>query len=241
MSATVMIEFQQVSKSYGTVEVLKDFNLKIFSGEFITVIGSSGCGKTTALKLINGLIPPDEGKIFVNQKDINQIDQNQLRRHIGYVIQNIGLFPHMTIGENIAYVPKLLKTDNQAILARTRELLDIMGLEQAMAKRYPAELSGGQKQRVGIARALAAKPEILLMDEPFGAVDEITRKSLQEEISTIQKNADLTVFFITHAIDEALKLGSRVVVMDKGHIQQIDSPEQIQATPANEFVKKLLG
>lgn len=236
-----MIKLENVTKKYENNMVLENFNLQIPEGEFVTIIGSSGCGKTTVLKLVNGLLTPDEGKIFVNNQDISLLDQNKLRRQIGYVIQGIGLFPHMTIFENIAYVPHLLKTPKPEIKERVEELINMVDLDKEILSRYPDELSGGQKQRIGIARALAAKPKIMLMDEPFGAVDEITRKVLQEEIIKIQKQLKLTILFVTHDIREALKLGHRVIVMDKGRIEQFDYPETIKTSPVNDFVNSLVN
>ena len=222
--------------------VLDHLNLNIQKGEFITIIGSSGSGKTTLLKMINGLLAPDSGIVYVNGKNISKENQNFLRRNIGYVIQGTGLFPHMTVRKNIAYVLTLLKHRNKEHIRQTVErLIQIVGLEQEMLDRYPSELSGGQRQRVGIARALAASPEILLMDEPFGAVDEITRKMLQAEITRIHQELKVTIVFITHDIREALTLGSRVIVMKDGHIEQDASPEKIAAAPKTEFVKQLIN
>ena len=225
-----IIRFEQVTKAYGDQVILKAFDLKIRKGEFLTVIGSSGSGKTTMLKLINGLSAPTQGKIYIDGKD-----------NIGYVIQGIGLFPHMTVRKNIAYVPSLL---NQHDKERTRKaverLIGVVGLEQEMLDRYPSELSGGQRQRVGIARALAANPNILLMDEPFGAVDEITRKMLQAEITRIHRELGVTIVFITHDIREALTLGTRIIVMKDGHIEQDGTPEEICKHPETEFVKQLI-
>jgi len=236
-----MIKLENVTKKYEDNVVLKDFNLEIPEGEFVTVIGSSGCGKTTLLKLVNGLLTPDEGKIFVNNQDISLLDQNKLRRQIGYVIQSIGLFPHMTIFENIAYVPRLLKTPKADISVRVEELISMVDLEKEILRKYPDELSGGQKQRIGIARALAARPGIMLMDEPFGAVDEITRKVLQEEMIKIQKHLSITILFVTHDIREALRLGHRVIVMNKGQIEQFDRPDIIRDFPVNDFVRNLVS
>lgn len=235
-----IIVLENITKKYADTPILSDFNLQIKKGEFITVVGSSGCGKTTILKLINGLLTPEEGKILINGLDIANEDQNLLRRKIGYVIQGIGLFPHMSIKENIAYVPNLIKMDKQEIDFRVKELMDLIGLDQSILKRYPKELSGGQKQRVGIARALAAKPKIMLMDEPFGAVDEITRKTLQDELLKIQKSTGITILFVTHDIREALKLGDRVLVMNKGIIEQLDEPMVIRHNPKTDFVKRLI-
>ncbi|WP_346961811.1 ABC transporter ATP-binding protein [Clostridium sp.] len=237
-----VIRFEGVSKAYGKNLILNDFNLKINKGEFLTIIGSSGCGKTTMLKLINGLLTPEGGKVHVNGEDISRVNQIGLRRRIGYVIQGVGLFPHMNIRKNIAYVPNLIKKDDKIeVASKVEKLMKIVGLSEDMLERYPSELSGGQRQRVGLARALAASPEILLMDEPFGAVDEITRKLLQEEILRIYKELSVTIVFITHDIKEALKLGTRVLVMDKGKIIQIGSPAEIKENPKTDFVRKLIG
>lgn len=236
-----MIKLQNITKKYDGNVVLENFNLEIPEGEFVTIIGSSGCGKTTVLKLINGLLTPDSGKIFVNNQDISLLDQNKLRRQIGYVIQGIGLFPHMTIFDNIAYVPHLLKINRAEVSEIVSSLLEMIGLDEQLLWRYPDELSGGQKQRIGIARALAGKPKIMLMDEPFGAVDEITRKILQEEILKIQKQLNITILFVTHDIREALRLGHRVIVMDKGNIEQFDSPSVIKKSPRNSFVDNLVN
>ena len=235
-----IIEFQHVQKRYGDKVALDDFNLLIEKGEFVTIVGSSGCGKTTALKLVNSLLVPDAGKILIKGEDIREKDQTQLRRKIGYAIQGSVLFPHMTVEQNISYVPNLLNRKNRQ---KTREAVDkwmkIVGLEAEMKERYPAQLSGGQQQRVGIARALAASPEILLMDEPFGAVDEITRAQLQAELQRIYRQTGITVLFVTHDISEALKLGTKVLVMDRGEIQQYAPPQEILSHPATEFVRKL--
>lgn len=241
MKADTIIRFEHVSKSYGENIVLDDLNLEIHKGEFITVIGSSGSGKTTMLKMINGLLTPTKGIIYVDGKDISKENQTLLRRNIGYVIQGIGLFPHMSVRKNIAYVPELLNRHDKNRTARAVErLIEVVGLERDMLERYPAELSGGQRQRIGIARALAANPEILLMDEPFGAVDEITRKMLQNEIARIHRTLGVTIVFITHDIKEALKLGTRILVMNKGKIEQDGAPEEIRSAPSTPFVKELV-
>ena len=232
---------EHIVHSYGEHTVLKDFSMDIHDGEFISVIGGSGSGKTTVLKLINGLLIPDQGEIYVQDKDIRKVDQNELRRNIGYVIQSIGLFPHMTIEENIGYVLSLTKQDSALIQERVKEMMDIMKLEKQLLTRYPDELSGGQKQRVGIARALASHPKILLMDEPFGAVDEITRHSLQDEILRIYHELHITIFFITHDIREALRLGTRVMIMKDGNIEQFDTPDIVKKQPQTEFVRQLLS
>ncbi|MBU3105466.1 ATP-binding cassette domain-containing protein [Clostridium gasigenes] len=237
-----VIKLEGVSKGYGNNLILNEFNLNINKGEFLTIIGSSGCGKTTVLKLINGLLTPDSGKVHVNGEDISVVNQIQLRRKIGYVIQGVGLFPHMNIRKNISYVLNLTKKDDKSkIAAKALKLIKVVGLSEDMLDRYPSELSGGQRQRVGLARALASTPDILLMDEPFGAVDEITRKLLQEEILRIYKELNVTIVFITHDIKEALKLGTRVLVMDKGQIIQVGSPNEIMENPKTDFVRELIG
>ena len=242
MKSEVIIKFKNISKSYENNLILDNFNLEINRGEFLTIIGSSGCGKTTVLKLINGLLTPEAGNIYVEGKDIGEVDQIKLRRKIGYAIQGIGLFPHMSIEKNISYVLNLIsKKDKVKIDKKVRELIKFVGMNEDVLKRYPSELSGGQRQRIGIARALAAEPHILLMDEPFGAVDEITRKMLQEEIIKIHKELGVTIIFVTHDIREALKLGTKVLVMDKGQIIQYDSPSKIQENPKSDFVKELIG
>ena len=238
------ISFINVCKSYGETRVLEDFSLTVEAGEFLAVVGNSGCGKTTLLKLINGLLKCDSGQIRVFGNDIGLLKAAQLikyRRNIGYVIQGVGLFPHMTVLKNITYVLDLEKNDKKSSLARAYELIKLVGLEEEMLRRHPRELSGGQRQRVGLARALAADPQILLMDEPFGAVDEITRKGLQTAIAAIHAKLQKTIFFITHDIDEALLLGSRVLVLQDGVINQYDTPAELLKNPATDFVSGLLG
>ena len=228
-----MIEFRHVRKAYGEKVILKDFSLSVEKGEFVTIIGSSGCGKTTALKMVNGLLEPTSGDILINGENIRDKNQTLLRRNIGYAIQGSVLFPHMTVEQNIAYVPDLLnKRDKKKTKEAVSKWMRIVGLDEEMRERYPAELSGGQQQRVGIARALAASPEILLMDEPFGSVDEITRAQLQTELRRIYEKTGITVLFVTHDISEALKLGTKVLVMDQGEIQQYAPPEEILHHPA---------
>jgi osmoprotectant transport system ATP-binding protein len=237
-----MIKFVNVTKKYGDKTIIENFNLTVDKGEFLTIIGSSGSGKTTILKIINGLILPTEGTVFVNGKNILQEDMIQLRRNIGYAIQGSVLFPHMSVRENISYVPKLWnKNDNLKTEAAINKWMKIIGLDAEYLDRYPDELSGGQQQRVGIARALAASPDILLMDEPFGAVDKITREQLQEEIRRIYKQTGITVVFVTHDISEALYLGTKILVMDKGKIQQYASPQEILQHPATSYVQKLIA
>ena len=235
------IEFKHVKKVYGEKVIIDDFNLKITPGEFLTVVGSSGCGKTTILKMINGLIIPDEGQVLVHDQCTQAVDLIELRRGIGYAIQGSVLFPHMTVAQNIAYVPNLLnKNDKKRTYEALSKWMKIVGLDEELIHRYPSELSGGQQQRVRIARALAASPDILLMDEPFGAVDEITRSTLQDEILRIHHQENITIIFVTHDINEALKLGSRVMVMDQGKVVQLASPREILEHPKTEFVRKLV-
>lgn len=232
---------EHVKKAYGEHSVLKDFSMDIQKGECVSVIGGSGSGKTTVLKLINGLLKADSGTIYVNDENIHNVDQNVLRRQIGYVIQSIALFPHMTIEDNIGYVLSLIKKPKERIAQRIQELMVMMKLDTALLQRYPDELSGGQRQRVGIARALANSPQILLMDEPFGAVDEIVRRSLQDELKRLHKELELTIFFITHDIKEALRLGDRVIIMKDGCIEQFDTKEEVRIHPKTSFVKELLS
>lgn len=237
-----VIEFTQVTAAYGEQAVLENFSLQVKKGEFLTVIGSSGCGKTTVLKLINGLILPRSGSVFVNGQDISAADLVMLRRKIGYVIQEIGLFPHMNIEKNISYVPNLYRNRDKAVIAeKARSLAESVGLSADMLGRYPGELSGGQRQRAGIARALMAEPEIILMDEPFGAVDEITRKKLQDEILKIHERLVCTIVFVTHDIKEAMKIGTNVLVMDEGKVIQRGTPKELLEKPRTEFVKRLIS
>lgn len=233
-----IIEFIGASKQYGDNLVLDNVTVTINRGEFITLIGRSGCGKTTFLKMINALLLPNKGTVRVYGEDVTQVNQIELRRKIGYVIQNVGLFPHMTVRKNIEYVPKLFKRRPESALP-PEKLMEIVSLEPEYLTRFPCELSGGQKQRVGIARALAIMPDIMLMDEPFGAVDEITRKQLQASISDIHKKLGITIIFVTHAIDEALLLGTKTAIFGDQKILQFDTPEKILAAPANDFVREL--
>ena len=237
-----MIEFADVGKRYGKVAVLEHVSLRIEKGELTVLIGPSGSGKSTMLRLINRMIEPTSGKILLHGKNTLELDPVVLRRGIGYVIQSIGLFPHMTVLENIAVVPSILGTPKEQRFERSKELLDLMGLEPTTySKRYPKDLSGGKQQRVGIARALAANPEVMLMDEPFSALDPITREGLQDEFSRIRKTLNQTIVFVTHDIDEAIKLGDRVCILNDGKIQQYDVPEIMLRNPANEFVANFLG
>ncbi|MCB2298758.1 ABC transporter ATP-binding protein [Clostridium tagluense] len=237
-----LIKFENVEKSYKNgIKVIDNLNFTIHSEEFITLIGKSGCGKTTMLKLINGLIKPDSGKIFISGKEINQWDIIQLRRSIGYVIQQIGLFPHMSIEDNIGYVLNIKKVSKEERVKKASELIELVGLSSEYLKKYPRELSGGQNQRVGVARALASNPEIILMDEPFGAVDDITRRVLQEEILKLNEKLKKTVVFVTHDIDEAFRLGSRIVLFDKGKIVQQGNRKEMIFNPKNKFVEDFFG
>lgn len=217
--------------------------LEIPAGEVVMLVGPSGCGKTTTLKMINRLVEPTAGRILLGDEDVTDIDSDRLRRRIGYVIQAGGLFPHMTVATNIALVPKMLRWDSDRIEKRVTELLELVSLDPDIYRdRYPKELSGGQQQRVGVARALAADPPVLLMDEPFGAVDPITRQRLQDELIGIQDELKKTMVIVTHDFDEAVKLGDRIVILDQGaHVVQYDTPERILASPANEFVEDFIG
>lgn len=234
------IEYKNICMSYNGKKIIENFNLEIEKGEFVTIIGSSGCGKTTILKMVNKLIVPTSGNIIVCGECTNSIDIIELRRSIGYAIQGSVLFPHLTVEKNIAYVPNLINKDKNMTERAVKKWMKIVGLDESLRKNYPDQLSGGQQQRVGIARALAGEPEIVLMDEPFGAVDEITRATLQDEIIRIHKETGVTIMFVTHDINEALKLGTKVLVMNNGEIQQYGTPSEIRDNPANEFVKALL-
>jgi len=235
------IEFKNIKKVYGNKVVLERFNFSVAKGEFVTIIGSSGCGKTTVLKMINGLIEPTSGDIFVDGSNILDKNLTELRRNIGYAIQGSVLFPHMTVEQNISYVPNLInKKNKEKTKLAVSKWMKLVGLDEELKERYPIELSGGQQQRVGIARALAASPEILLMDEPFGAVDEITRGQLQIELKQIHKKTRITVLFVTHDISEALKLGTKVLVMDKGQVQQYAKSDDLLRNPNTDFVKQLV-
>ena len=237
-----MIRLEHVTKSFGGYKALDDVSVVVEEGEFLTVIGRSGCGKTTMLRMINGLQKPDSGKVYAAGEDVGEADLIRLRRKIGYVIQNKGLFPHMTVEKNITYVPVISgQKDKKQNRKLAEELIGLVGLEREMLDRYPEELSGGQQQRVGIARALASRPKLLLMDEPFGALDEITKRAMQNELLALQKKLGMTVVFITHDIREAMKLGDRVLVMEQGKIAQCDTPENVKKNPADEFVKELIG
>ena len=236
--AEPVIQFQNACKKYGDTYALQPVTLDIASGEFLSIVGSSGGGKTTLLKLINGLLLPTSGKVLVMGQDTTQVDLIQLRRQIGYVIQGAALFPHLTVADNIGYVPGL--SGQKLSGQRLEELMKLVDLPVNLLQRYPISLSGGQQQRVGIARALASQPRIMLMDEPFGAVDEITRTVLQDSIQELHQKLQTTIVFVTHNIREALRLSDRVMIINHGEIQQRDTPANIQASPANEYVERLL-
>lgn len=237
-----MIEFQHVTKSFKDNKVLSDISLTIEDGELVAIIGSSGCGKTTTLKMINRLIRPTKGKIFIDGKDIEDMNKVEMRRSIGYVIQQAGLFPHMTVRENIELIQRLEKKDEEQISKNTEYLMDMVGLNgDEFLDRYPNDLSGGQQQRVGVARALANNPKIMLMDEPFSALDPMTRVSLQDELIALHEKVDKTIVFVTHDMDEAIKIADKICIMKDGHILQYDTPEEILKNPANEFVENFVG
>ena len=243
-SEDVMIRLENLTKVFpGTEEpAVDDLSLDIYEGEIVVFVGPSGCGKTTTMKMINRIIEPTDGKIILEGDDVTNADPDQLRRRIGYVIQQTGLFPHMTIADNIATVPRLLDWDKERISERVDELMETVGLDHSMRDRYPKELSGGQQQRVGVARAMAADPPVLLMDEPFGAIDPITRERLQDEFLRLQQDIKKTIVFVTHDIDEAIKMGDRIAILqEQSRIAQYDTPETILTDPANQFVEDFVG
>ncbi|MBA8815781.1 osmoprotectant transport system ATP-binding protein [Microbacterium halimionae] len=238
-----MIEFRSVTKTFpGGTNAVEEFSLKIPAHTTTVFVGSSGCGKTTLLRMINRMVEPSAGAIEIDGEDVSSGDPVGLRRRIGYVMQNAGLMPHFTVADNIATVPVLGGQKRAAARARALELMDTVGLDRAMADRYPAQLSGGQQQRVGVARGLAADPNILLMDEPFGAVDPIVRSELQQELLRLQRDVAKTIVFVTHDIDEAFLLGDQVVILEKGaHVAQVGSPNEIIENPASDFVRSFIG
>ena len=235
-----IIEYKNIGKSYQGKWVVSDCNLTINEGDFLCIVGTSGSGKTTLLKMINGLIVPDEGDITIFGTRVIDQDIISLRRKIGYAIQGDGLFPHMTVAENIGYVPRLEGAPKEEVDAIVERMLSLVGLPLDSKEKYPKELSGGQQQRVGIARAYANSPKILLMDEPFGAVDSITRYQLQEDLKHIHKQTDCTIVFITHDMHEAFKLGTHILVMHEGKIQQYGTTEEVKNYPSNDYVKQLV-
>ncbi len=242
--AKTAIEFVKVSKKFPNASkyAVSEVSAKIEEGSFVTILGTSGSGKTTFMKMVNRIYEPTSGEILFFGESSKKLPVEDLRRKIGYVIQQIGLFPHMTVEENIATVPKILKWDRKKIAERVDDLLELIHLSPLeYKKRYPRQLSGGQQQRVGLARAMAVDPDIMLMDEPFGAIDAITRQTLQDELIRIQKKLNKTILFVTHDIHEAFKLGDKVMIMHEGEIQQFDTPQQILFKPANEYVARLIS
>ena len=237
-----MLRFEHVSLSYGSQKIIDDISFEIQEGQMAVLIGSSGCGKTTTLKMINRLIEPTSGKIYINGKDIAAQDRVELRRHIGYVIQQIGLFPNMTVAQNICVVPNLLKYSKEACDKIVHELLELVNLPyEQYAHKYPSEMSGGQQQRIGILRALAASPPIVLMDEPFSALDPMTRRTLQQEVRSLQQKLNKTFVFVTHDMEEALDLADVIIFMDHGRIVQMAPPEEMLAHPASGLIQDFLG
>lgn len=237
-----MIEFKNVSKKYGDNFAVEDVNFKVEEGEFFVIIGPSGCGKTTTLKMINRLIPLTSGYIYFKEKPISDFPLYEMRWDIGYVLQQIALFPHMTIKENIAQVPEMKKWRDKDIDSRVDELLEMVGLEpEEFKNRIPSELSGGQKQRIGVVRALAADPPVILMDEPFSALDPISREKLQDDLIELQKKIKKTIVFVTHDIQEALKMGDRICLLNGGSVEQIGTPDEFLTNPKNDFVRDFIG
>lgn len=237
-----MLEFEHVTKKIKDTEILTDVSMTIEDGEFVVFIGPSGCGKTTTLKMINRLLRPTKGKVLFNGRNIQKEDVIKLRRNMGYVIQQTGLFPHMTVRENIEIIARMENVSPEVRLERTKELMQMVGLDyEEFSGRYPGELSGGQQQRVGVARAFALDPDIILMDEPFSALDPITRSSLQDQLLMIQDEMKKLIVFVTHDMDEAIKLADRICLMDGGKIVQYDTPENILKHPADDFVSNFVG
>lgn len=237
-----MIQFCNVTKEYRGNPVLENLNMEIQEGELTVIIGPSGCGKTTTLKMINRLIPITDGKILIDGKDINEMDKVKMRRNIGYVIQQGGLFPHMTIKDNIEVIEKIEKKDPKKILEKTHSLMEMVDLDpEVYLDRYPIEMSGGQRQRIGVIRALANDPDIILFDEPFSALDPVTRSNLQDELMEMQTKIKKTMVFVTHDMDEAIKIADRICILKDGNIVQFDKTENILRNPANDFVKNFVG
>ena len=239
-----MIRLEDLTKIFPAQDkaAVDDLSLEIYEGEIVVLVGPSGCGKTTTMKMINRIIEPTSGRIFLQGEDVTKVNPDNLRRRIGYVIQQIGLFPHMTIADNIATVPRMLGWEKQRTSDRIDELLETVGMDLSFRDRYPKELSGGQRQRIGVARAMAADPPVLLMDEPFGAIDPITRDRLQDEFLRLQQEIRKTIVFVTHDIDEAIKMGDRIAILkQQSKIAQYDTPERILTDPADEFVQDFIG
>ncbi|OAQ38515.1 glycine/betaine ABC transporter ATP-binding protein [Pedobacter psychrophilus] len=235
-----MIELKNISKTFGETQAVKNISFSVKKGETLVLLGTSGCGKTTTLKMINRLIEPENGEIFINGENIKTIQEEKLRLGIGYVLQNHGLFPHFTIAQNIAIVPKLLKWDNDKINKRTNELLEKLHLPLQIKEKYPNQLSGGQQQRVGLARALMANPPILLMDEPLGALDPITRNQIRQEFLTLDELLNKTIVMVTHDVEEAFELGDRICLMNEGEILQMGYPNELLTRPKNQLVSNFL-
>jgi osmoprotectant transport system ATP-binding protein len=243
-TAETMIRLENLNKAFPAQDepAVADLSMEIYEGEIVVLVGPSGCGKTTTMKMINRIIEPSSGRIFLEGEDVTKTNPDKLRRRIGYVIQQIGLFPHMTIADNIATVPRMLGWDKNRISDRIDELLETVGMDLSYRSRYPKELSGGQRQRIGVARAMAADPPVLLMDEPFGAIDPITRDRLQDEFLRLQQEIRKTIVFVTHDIDEAIKMGDRIAILKhQSRIAQYDTPERILTDPADEFVQDFIG
>jgi len=245
-AAGAVVAFEHVSKRYGGPDepaAVSDLSMTVPAGEICVLVGPSGCGKTTTMKMVNRLIEPSGGRITIDGRDVTSLPAVELRRGIGYVIQQVGLFPHLTIGENVAVVPNLLRWKADRVRARTDELLELVGLDPGgYRSRFPNELSGGERQRVGVARALAADPPVMLMDEPFGAVDPIRRERLQNEFLRLQQRVRKTIIFVTHDVDEAIKMGDRIAILQRGGVlAQYDTPSAILANPASEFVERFVG
>lgn len=237
-----MIKFESITKRYGQQTVLSDISFEVNKGELAVLIGLSGCGKTTLLKMLNRLIKPTSGKIYINGEDIVLKDEIELRRNIGYVIQQTGLFPHMTVRENIEVIPRLQKKSVESINKRSLELMDMVGLDPSQyLDRYPSQLSGGQQQRIGVARAFACDPDVILMDEPFSALDPLTRNQLQDELAELQAKVRKTIVFVTHDMDEAVKIADKICLLDGEKIVQYDTPEEIMKNPVNDFAIEFIG
>lgn len=238
-----MLVLDHVTKRYPDGHVaVREVSLTVADGETCVLVGPSGCGKTTTLRMLNRMIEPTSGRILLDGEDVRRMDPVHLRLRMGYVIQQIGLFPHLTVGDNVATVPRLLGWERARVQARVTELLELVGLEPARySRRYPRQLSGGQQQRVGVARALAGDPPVLLMDEPFGAIDRVTRERLQDEFVHIQRRMRKTVVFVTHDIDEAVKMGDRIAILNEGAVEQVDAPARLLAQPGTPFVERFLG